>query len=83
VGLREGPASGRWVPVPKDRDLAFVNFDGLVLDVIGRSAAPGEVRGRVPEHLRPDLAGALRGPGFLAGLSWAEWEPGACDLQSS
>ena len=24
----------RWVPVPKDRDLAFVDFDGLLLDLI-------------------------------------------------
>jgi hypothetical protein len=31
--------SGRWVPVPRDRDVAFVKFDGLVMDVARRRAA--------------------------------------------
>jgi hypothetical protein len=76
--------TGRWVAVPKDRDLAFVNFDGLVLSVV-RPAAPRLVKF---EEEFPSIFGLtwqarFVDRRFLAGLSWPEWERAARDLQSA
>jgi hypothetical protein len=76
--------TGRWVPVPKDRDLAFVNFDGLVLDVI-RPGAPRLVKF---EEKYPSIFGLtwqarFVDRRFLSGLSWPDWEQAARDLQSA
>jgi hypothetical protein len=76
-------ASGRWVPVPKDRDLAFVNFDGLVLDVI-RPGAPRLVKfeDRFPSIFGLTWQARFVDRRLLAGLSWGEWDQAARDLQS-
>lgn len=75
--------TGRWVPVPKDRDLAFVNFDGVVL-ALARPGAPRLVKF---EDEFPSIFGLTWQARFvdrrlLAGLSWAEWDAAARALQS-
>ena len=75
-------ASGLWVPVPKDRDLAFVNFDGLVL---------GLARINVPRLVKfgdsyPSMVGLMWQGRFLdrrhlASLEWSAWPPVVSDLQ--
>ncbi len=74
--------SGLWVPVPKDRDLAFVRFDGLVLDLI---------RGNVPklvdfEDRYPGIVGLTWQARFidrrhLAELDWPAWTEAARDVR--
>jgi Omp85 superfamily domain len=74
--------SGLWVPVPKDRDLAFVRFDGLLLDVI---------RGSVPrlvdfEERYPSILGLTWQARFLdrrhlAELAWPDWSEAARVVQ--
>jgi hypothetical protein len=77
-------ATGRWVAVPKDRDLAFVNFDGLVLDVI-RPASPRLVKfeDEYPSIFGLTWQARFVDRRFLSGLSWEEWDRAARDLQSA
>jgi hypothetical protein len=75
--------SGLWVPVPKDRDLAFVRFDGVLLDII---------RGSVPrlvdfEDKYPSIVGLTWQARFLdrrhlAELSWPDWNEAARVVQA-
>jgi hypothetical protein len=66
--------SGLWVPVPKDRDLAFVRFDGLVLDVI-RGSVPRLVdfEDRYPSILGLTWQARFLDRRHLAALSWRDW----------
>jgi hypothetical protein len=76
-------ATGLFVPVPKDRDLAFVDFDGLVLDLV-RSSQPRLVSF---EDSYPSIVGLMWQARFLdrrhhAELPWAAWPEVVSDLQS-
>jgi hypothetical protein len=76
--------SGRWLPVPKDRDLAFVKFDGVVLDAI---------RGNVPklvdfEDRYPSIVGLTWQARFLdrrhlGELDETAWSEAAREVQES
>lgn len=75
--------TGLWEPVPKDRDLAFVKFDGLVLDV-----ARTRVRHLVDfEGSYPNIVGLTWQSRFLdrrylAELEWPVWNEATSALLS-
>ncbi len=76
-------ATGLWVPVPKDRDLAFVRFDGLMIDLI-RPSSPRLVDFK---ETYPSILGLTWQARFvdrrhLAGLEWGDWQPIVADLQA-
>ncbi|MET0553456.1 MAG: hypothetical protein ABW221_10500 [Vicinamibacteria bacterium] len=76
--------TGRWVPVPKDRDLAFVNFDGLVLAAV-RPGAPRLVKfeSEFPSIFGLTWQARFVDRRFLSGVSWPEWEQAARKLQAA
>jgi hypothetical protein len=75
---------GRWVPVPKDRDEAFVNHDGLLLD-LARLAGPrilefGPRYGKTLGYIYNSRDQDRR---FLAELDLAAWNEVATELRTS
>lgn len=76
--------TGRWVPVPKDRDLAFVNFDGLVL-ALARPGAPRLVKfeEEYPSIFGLTWQGRFVDRRLLSGLEWPAWQRAARDLQGA
>ncbi|HEX2249876.1 MAG TPA: hypothetical protein VHH32_05975, partial [Gemmatimonadales bacterium] len=73
----------QWVPIPRDRDQAFVKYDGLLLG-IARTQAP-QLTNFGPEY--PYLAGATWNGRdldrrFLVDLEWPEWKAAASELQA-
>jgi hypothetical protein len=75
-------SSGLWVPIPKDRDLAFVKFDGLVIDLI-RPSAPRLVnfRDRYPSILGLTWQARYLDRRHLSGLEWPDWQQAVDDLK--
>ena len=81
--LLDSMPGARWVPIPRDRDQAFVRFDGLVLSF---------VRPDVPQLLRfgpryGTIVGATWNGSdldrrFLTDLEWPVWDSVARTLQS-
>ena len=74
--------TGLWVPIPKDRDLAFVRFDGLVLELI-RPSNPRLVD--FEEHY-PNILGLTWQARYLdrrhlSGLEWSEWDKAVQEIQ--
>lgn len=77
------PGERRWQPIPEDRDMAFVRYDG-----VGPRAAYLYVP--ILQRYGPDypwikgltLHGWEQDRWLLAGLSWDEWEPIVRDLQA-
>jgi hypothetical protein len=72
----------RFVAVPKDRDLAFVKFDGVLLSLV-RTEQPRLVNF---EDTYPDPLGLMWQARFLdrrhlAHLEWPAWQEVAADLQ--
>ncbi|HEX2079846.1 MAG TPA: BamA/TamA family outer membrane protein [Longimicrobium sp.] len=72
-----------WRPVPRDRDYAFVDYDGLLLD-LGRTFLPQAVRFR-PEY--GNLYGLLHQARFLdrwllGGVPRAAWDSAAAALRA-
>lgn len=73
----------RWQPIPRDRDQAFVRFDGFLL-IVARTSSPQLVK------FGPDYPGMLGltwngrdlDRRFLVGLEWPVWDSIAGDLQS-
>jgi hypothetical protein len=75
--------TGLWIPIPKDRDLAFVKFDGMVISLI-RPSAPRLVDF---EDEYPSIVGLTWQARFLdrrhlSGLEWADWQQVAQDLKA-
>lgn len=73
----------RWVPIPEDRDQAFVRFDGLLLG-LARIYAP-QLTNFGQEY--PSIEGATWNGRdldrrFLVELSWPVWDSVASDLQA-
>jgi hypothetical protein len=73
--------TGRWLPVPHDRDLAFVRFDGLALELV-RHNAPQLVRF---EDRYPDVIGLTWSARFLdrrhlAELDGSAWQEAVAAL---
>jgi len=77
----EKPA--RWVPIPRDRDQAFVRFDGLLL-VVARGTAPQLVNfgPGYPGMLGLTWNGRDLDRRYLVGLERPVWDSIAGDLQS-
>ncbi len=77
----ETPA--KWVPIPRDRDQAFVRFDGLLL-VVARGTAPQLVNfgPRYPGMLGLTWNGRDLDRRYLVGLERPVWDSIALDLQS-
>jgi hypothetical protein len=73
----------RWVPIPLDRDQAFVKYDGLLLSV-ARQSVP-QLIDFGPKY--PYIAGATWNGRdldrrFLVELDWPTWKSVATDLQT-
>jgi hypothetical protein len=77
------PGDERWKPIPEDRDMAFVRYEGL-----GTRAAAvyfpilQKYSADYPSMRGLTLHGWEQDRWLLAALSWAQWEPIARDLQS-
>jgi hypothetical protein len=74
----------RWVPIPEDRDQAFVKYDGVLLSV-ARQTAP-QLTNFGPSY--PYLPGATWNGRdldrrLLVELEWPEWESAAVRLQGA
>jgi hypothetical protein len=74
----------RWVPIPRDRDQAFVKYDGLLLG-IARQSAPQLVNFG-PKY--PYIAGATWNGRdldrrFLSELEWPVWESVVASLREA
>src|SRR4051794_2204881 len=73
-----------WIPIPRDRDQAFVKYDGLLLSV-ARTSTPTLINFG-PKY--PYLPGATWNGRdvdrrFLVELEWPEWQSAATTLQTS
>jgi hypothetical protein len=75
-------ATGLWTAVPKDRDLAFVAFDGLVLDV-ARKKQPRLVDfgSGYPSILGLTWQARFLDRRHLAPLEWPAWQEVVAELQ--
>ena len=79
-----GAVPRRWVPIPEDRDQAFVKYDGVLLGV-ARQTAP-QLTNFGPSY--PYLPGATWNGReldrrILVELDWPEWESAAVGLQAA
>ena len=74
--------TGLWQPLPKDRDLAFVKFDGLVLD-LARTRQPRLVdfEATYPNILGLSWQSRFLDRRHLADLEWPVWAEVASELQ--
>jgi hypothetical protein len=75
-------STGQWVAIPKDRDLAFVRFDGLMLDLV-RPSNPRLVdfEDEFPSIVGLTWQGRFLDHRHLSGLEWREWETVVADLR--
>ena len=73
----------RWVPIPLDRDQAFVKYDGLLLG-IARQSAPQLLNFGPGYSYMPGATwnGRNLDRRFLVELDWPTWKSMATDLQS-
>ena len=77
------PGDSRWQPIPEDRDMAFVRYDGVgprlasIYIPILQNYGP-----EYPSMLGLTLHGWEQDRWLLPKLSWAEWESVALDLQA-
>lgn len=73
----------RWQPIPRDRDQAFVRFDGL-LPALARSQAPQLVNfgPRYPAVIGLTWNGRELDRRFLIGLEWPAWDSTSRALQA-
>jgi hypothetical protein len=74
----------RWVPIPQDRDQAFVKYDGILLTV-ARQSAP-QLTNFGPDY--PYIAGATWNGRdldrrLLVELEWPDWQSAATKLQGA
>src|SRR3954452_1135080 len=74
----------RWIPIPRDRDQAFVKYDGVLLSV-ARTSTPTLINFG-PKY--PYLPGATWNGRdidrrFLVELEWPEWQAAVTALQTS
>lgn len=76
-------APRRWLPIPRDRDQAFVRFDGFLL-VLGRGQAPQLVNfgPDYPAMVGITWNGRELDRRFLVGLERAVWDSTALALQA-
>jgi hypothetical protein len=77
-------APRRWIPIPQDRDQAFVKYDGILLSV-ARQSAP-QLTNFGPGY--PYIAGATWNGRdldrrLLVELEWPHWESAATRLQGA
>jgi hypothetical protein len=85
VWARFGDAVPRtWVPIPRDRDQAFVKYDGVLLS-LARTSTP-QLTNFAKEY--PYIAGATWNGRdldrrFLVGLEWPAWQTITTALQAS
>lgn len=82
--LMDDPSGRRWLPIPRDRDQAFVRFDGVLLNMV-RQQVPQLVNFG-PEY--PPIVGATWNGRdldrrLLTDLDAAAWDSVAADLQAT
>lgn len=72
----------RWVPIPRDRDQAFSNFDGPAMDLV-RMSVPQfvEFSGDYPSLVRLHWSARELDRRFLSGLGRSAWDSVAASLQ--
>jgi hypothetical protein len=75
-------ATGSWLPFPLDRDMAFVKFDGLVLDYV-RQSQPRLVdfEDEFPSVVGITWQARFQDRRFLSELEWPAWQEVASELQ--
>jgi hypothetical protein len=75
--------SGRWIAVPKDRDLSFVQFDGLAMTLF-RPSEPRFVdfEAEYPRAVGLGWQSRFLDRRYLAELSWQEWPDVVAELQA-
>lgn len=80
--LVDGAEGRRWLPIPRDRDQAFVRFDGLLLNMI-RQQVPQLVNfgPRYPPIVGATWNGRDLDRRLLSDLAWPAWDSVASDLQ--
>jgi hypothetical protein len=80
----DSAAPRQWRPIPRDRDQAFVRFDGLLL-LIARAQAPQLVNygPRYPAMVGLTWNGRELDRRFLTGLEWPVWDSTARDVQAA
>ncbi len=73
--------SSLWVPYPHDRDMAFVRFDGLLMDLV-RLGVPRlvEFDEEYPSVVALTYSARFTDRRFLAELDWPQWEQVLGDL---
>ncbi len=78
----DSAAPRTWVPIPRDRDQAFVRFDGLLL-LVARAQAPQLVNfgPKYPAMVGLTWNGRELDRRFLVALEWPVWERAATGLQ--
>jgi len=78
----DSSAPRRWLPIPRDRDQAFSNFDGLAMDVV-RIFIPQFVRFSedYPALVRLHWSARELDRRFLSGLEGPVWDSVAASLQ--
>jgi hypothetical protein len=78
------PGDPRWQPIPEDRDMAFVRYDGVATRV-------ASVYVPILQNYGPEFPWSMKGLTFhgweqdrwlLPKLSWPEWEAIARDMQA-
>ena len=78
----DGPVHDRWLPIPRDRDQAFVRFDGLLLSIV-RQSVPQLVN--FGPHYSAIIGATWNGRDldrrFLTELEWPVWDSVAAGLQ--
>ncbi len=81
--LLDTPAGEQWVPIPRDRDQAFVRFDGLLLSLV-RPEAPQLLRfgRRYGAIVGATWNGRDLDRRLLTGLEWPVWDSVARTLQT-
>ena len=70
-----GKKSALWQPIPRDRDYAFSNFDGLLLG-LARNREPQwvEFDAKYPSIMGLTWYGRALDRRFLTGLEWGTWD---------
>lgn len=70
-----------WQPIPRDRDLAFTRYDGVLPSLAEYYVkAPTHFSPRYPSLEKLTFTGQFTDRRFLVGLEWPEWEAVANDL---
>src|SRR4029453_1011793 len=76
-------STGRWVPVPRDRDLAFVRFGGLILGVVRiQQQRLVEFESEYPSLVGLTWQARFLDRRYLSELEWPAWQETGTEVPS-